>query len=166
MEHTNAFEGAQNFKAHRTPADTGAGAPMPMHFLAPGTRSRCLVALLLPTLLCAAIAACTDRQVPAELVGRWVSEDPRYAGRSLEIRWQLVKLGIDANTSQVFVIRDVESEASAEGPTRYVLHYDDEEGTDQALRLELVPGPPPGLRLENHSELWVREDADPGRESG
>ncbi len=109
--------------------------------------------------LLATAAACAKHDAPDALVGRWTSEDPRYAGRTLEIRFDAVEIGIEGMPPEVYALRSVESERSPDGGTRHELLAREPDGTEQSFRLELLPGAPPRMRFENHDELWVRDAA-------
>ncbi|MCC6641091.1 MAG: hypothetical protein IT386_08015 [Deltaproteobacteria bacterium] len=118
--------------------------------------------------LCAALvtAACDDREVPGALVGRWTSDDPRYAGRSLSISPATIEFGTGATTSESFLIDRVESVLTGDGVTLHDVHYRDAEGSAHSVRLELVAPRGPTLRIENHDEVWVRENRAPESKRG
>jgi hypothetical protein len=112
--------------------------------------------------LCAALAfaaalGCAREDVPSELIGRWTSDDPRYADRALEIGTEQVAFGVDAGIRVTYRSQGIEREADAEAGTLYRLYYDAPGEPERELRLRL---PAPGrLRIDNHSELWTRAGA-------
>lgn len=118
--------------------------------------------------LCAALVggACGDHEVPAALVGRWTSPDPRYEGRSLAISPAMIEFETGGPGSERFLIERVDSELAGDGVTRHVIHYRSADGSPQSVRVELLAPRGPALRFENHEELWVREARGPGAERG
>ena len=113
--------------------------------------------------LCAALVggACTDHEVPAALVGRWTSPDPRYQGRSLAISPAMIEFETGGPSNERFLIERVDSELAGDGVTLHVIHYRGADGTPQTVRLELLAPRGPSLRFENHEEVWVREARGP-----
>jgi hypothetical protein len=112
--------------------------------------------------LCAALAlaatlGCAREAVPTELIGRWTSDDPRYAERVLEIGTEQIAFGIDAGIRVTYRMQGIERQADAEAGTLYRLHYDAPGEPERELRVRL---PAPGrLRIDNHDELWTRAGA-------
>jgi hypothetical protein len=112
--------------------------------------------------LCAALVltatlGCAREAVPTELIGRWTSDDPRYANRALEIGTEQIAFGVDAGIRVAYRVQGIEREADAEAGTLYRLHYDAPGEPERELRVRL---PAPGrLRIDNHSELWTRAGA-------
>lgn len=117
-------------------------------------------------LMLLAATACNDGAVPAALLGRWTSPDPRYEGRSLAISPATIAFGIDAATQESFLIERVDSETGSEGGTLHAVHYRGDDGQPRSIRIELLASRGPALRLENHEELWVREGSAPGAPGG
>ena len=115
-------------------------------------RRRCVfVALLLVV-----VSGCSREAVPAELIGRWTSDDQRYADRSLEITDQQVIFGTGGGMRMVYRAKGVDQETDPVG-TLYQLYYDAPGEVERTLQVRL---PMPGrLRIENHSELWTRAAA-------
>ena len=100
---------------------------------------------------------CAREAVPTELIGRWTSDDPRYAERALEIGLEQVSFGIDASSRVAYRVQGIEREADPAGGTLYHLYYDAFGEPERELRLKL---PAPGhLRIDNHDELWTRVGA-------
>ena len=100
-----------------------------------------------------------EEAVPTELIGRWMSDDPRYADRALEIE--------EGGESRSASVPGMHMTYQVQGIER-------EEGCHQrhALppllrRRRASPSarcscelPTPGrLRIDNHSELWTRATA-------
>jgi len=105
----------------------------------------------------AAALGCAREAVPTELIGRWTTEDARYADRSLEIGADALAFGADAGIRLTFRVQGVERENDPGAGTLYLLYYDAPGEPERILQVRL---PAPGrLRLENHSELWTRSDA-------
>jgi hypothetical protein len=104
-----------------------------------------------------AVLGCAREAVPTELIGRWTSDDPRYAERSLEIGTDQIAFGVDAGIRVTYRMQGIEHEADAEAGTLYRLYYDAPGEPERELRVRV---PAPGhLRIENHSELWTRAGA-------
>ena len=104
-----------------------------------------------------AALACAREPVPTELIGRWTSDDPRYAERSLEIGAERLAFGVDAGIRMTYRVQGIEREVDAASGTLYRVYYDAPGEPERALQVRL---PTPGrLRIENHSELWTREGA-------
>jgi hypothetical protein len=103
-------------------------------------------------LVLAAALGCAREPVPTELIGRWTSDDPRYADRALEIGAEQIAFGVAAGLRITYRIQGIEREADA--GTLYRLTYDAPGEPERELRVRV---PAPGrLRIDNHSELWTR----------
>ena len=112
---------------------------------------------LLVACLVAGALGCMREGVPSELIGRWTSDDVRYADRALEIGAETIKFGSGEGSSTTYRVQGVEREVDAGTGTLYRLHYDAAGAPEQELR---VAFPAPGrLRIDNHSELWTRSSA-------
>ena len=104
-----------------------------------------------------AVLACAREGVPTELVGRWTSDDPRYADRSLEISADTIAFGSGDGMRTAYRMQGVERELDAGTGTLYRLYYDAAGSPEQELRVRV---PNPGqLQIDNHSELWTRAGA-------
>ncbi len=125
-------------------------------------RARSRSGLVLHALLAASAlglggASCTGRDVPEALLGRWVTNDPRYTGRSLAISPATIEFSLDAANRESFLIEGVDSERQRDGATLHVVHYRAGEGPLQSVRLQTARRSPPTLRFQNHAEIWTRE---------
>jgi len=98
---------------------------------------------------------CRDEGVPDALMGRWVTDDPRYAGRSLTIDRATIAFGVGEAVSEIHAIDGVATRALGAGEV-HTVRYRESDGGVTSVDLELVPGA--GLRFENHEELWVRDE--------
>jgi hypothetical protein len=109
--------------------------------------------------VCAALAlagalACAREGVPPDLIGRWSTDDPRYAERTLDIGTERVLFGVGPGTALTYRVQGVERQVDAATGTLYRVFYDAPGEPERALQVRL---PTPGrLRIENHSELWTR----------
>jgi hypothetical protein len=101
--------------------------------------------------------ACAREGVPTELIGRWTSDDPRYAGRSLEIGAERIAFGVAAGMHMTYRVQGIEREVDPDAGTLYRVFYDAPGEPERALQVRLPT--PDRLRIENHSELWTREGA-------
>lgn len=104
-----------------------------------------------------AAVACAREGMPTELIGRWTTDDPRYADRSLEIGAEQLAFGVGPATRMTYRVRGIEREQDPETGTLYRLYYDAPGEPQRAFQVRL---PTAGrLRIENHSELWTRDSA-------
>jgi hypothetical protein len=102
-----------------------------------------------------AAVACAREGVPTELLGRWTTDDPRYADRSLEITLERLAFGVGPATRLTYRVQGIEEDAAT--GTLYRLYYDAPGEPERTLQVRL---PTPGrLRIENHDELWTRESS-------
>jgi len=109
--------------------------------------------------LVAALGCAKRDAVPAALIGRWTTEDPRYVDRSLEIGTEQIRFGVDAGLHLSYRVKGIESQTDPGAGTLYQLFYDAPGEPERSLQLRLPA--PDRLRLENHSELWTRAGASP-----
>jgi hypothetical protein len=104
-----------------------------------------------------AAVACARERVPTELIGRWTTDDPRYADRSLEISAERLAFGVGPATRLTYRVRGIERDEDPTTGTLYRVYYDAPGEPERALQVRL---PTPGrLRIENHGELWTRASA-------
>ena len=115
-------------------------------------RGRGLRAVLVLT----AALGCAREGVPADLIGRWTSDDPRYAGRSLSIGTERVNFGVEAGAQLVFRTRGIERDTDADPAqgTLYRLYYDAPGEPERELRLRVAG--PDRVEIENHTGVWTR----------
>ena len=100
---------------------------------------------------------CRREAVPNELIGRWTSDDPRYAERSLEIGTETIAFGAEGGARSAYRAQGVEREGDAGTSTVYRLYYDAAGDPERELRVRLsAPGQ---LSIDNHSEIWTRTGA-------
>jgi hypothetical protein len=92
--------------------------------------------------------------VPRELIGRWTSDDPRYAERSLEISAERLAFGVGPGTRMTYRLQGIERDQDPETGTLYRVYYDVPGEPERSLNVWL---PTTGrLRIENHTEVWTR----------
>jgi len=112
---------------------------------------------LLVAFVAAAALGCVREGVPPELIGRWTSDDPRYANRSLEIGAETIAFGTGDGSRTTYRMQGIEREVDAATGTLYRLYYDATGNPEHELRVRV---PSPGqLLIDNHSELWTRAGA-------
>jgi hypothetical protein len=92
--------------------------------------------------------------VPNALLGRWVCEDARYAGRSLEISQRALIFASGPTQSENFAVRGVSSLDLPTGETRVAIHYENEAADDLTLSLQLRKTTPPSLQIGDRLERW------------
>jgi hypothetical protein len=119
----------------------------------------CLVRAAWPVALLVALAvlACGGKGavVPHGLVGRWVCDDARYAGRSLTISQHSLIFATDRTTSENFAVRGVETRALPDGSTAVTIAYGNDAADDLALRVQLLATQPVSLRIGDRAERWT-----------
>ena len=104
-----------------------------------------------------ALGCGTEAQLPRELLGQWVCDDPRYADRSLTISARALLFSSGKAAMEAYEVRAVEpGDANS-----YRVTYGKAGGADLELRLALSPTQPATLRLGERPEVW-RLSAGPG----
>jgi hypothetical protein len=111
----------------------------------------------LPVLLALVAAlACAREGMPAELIGHWTTDDPRYADRSLEISAERISFGVGPGGRMAYLVKGVERETDASGEL-YRVYYHLPGEFERTLELRL---PQAGrLRIGNRSQNWTRLSA-------
>ena len=115
--------------------------------------------MLLLTLVASGCERGLDR-TPAEIQGRWITEDATYADTSFEIgpNSLTMDLGPEAGVATHTLDR-IEEEVVGE-LRHYVLHHLNREGVEDALRIVYSEDPAPLIRLENRRNvLWRKADS-------
>jgi hypothetical protein len=112
---------------------------LPRLKLGPRYRSR-LVAVLTVLILVAAGLLVGPRlsgpdAVPAELVGSWTTDDPRYRGRQLELTREALILRASIGERTEYTVRHVQRRQTAEG-SAYVIIAHSETSGDYNLPLD------------------------------
>jgi hypothetical protein len=102
------------------------------------------------------VIACggAGERIPDALLGRWVCDDPRYAGRLLWISRRSLVFASSKTSSENFAVRGVESHSEADGSLAVAIAY----GTrieDLTLRVRRFETKPPSLTLGDRSERWT-----------
>jgi hypothetical protein len=112
----------------------------------------------LPVLLVfLAALACAREDVPPELIGRWTTDDSRYADRSLEITADRIIFGVGPGGRISYFTQGVEREVDAEDGTLYRVYYDLPGEAERTLDVRLQQ--PGELRIESRSQIWTRQQA-------
>ncbi len=116
----------------------------------------------LPVALLCLLAALACRGetavVPRALLGRWVCDDARYAGRSLAISQRALIFASDRTSSENFAVRGVETR-EIPGATQVTIAYGNDGADDLSLRVRLYPTTPPSLQIGDRSERWTLSPA-------
>jgi hypothetical protein len=123
--------------------------------MAKGRRLRAARALVLVVAL-----GCAREPVPTELIGRWTSDDPRYADRVLEIGAEQIAFGVGSGMRMAYRTKGMERELDPATGTLYRLYYDAPGEPERALLVRLAT--PGRLRIDNHSEVWTRAASSAG----
>jgi hypothetical protein len=103
----------------------------------------------------AAFACGGDAALPRPLHGRWITRDPRYAGRSLTISPHSLLFASDRTAAERFGVRRVEARVEDDGSTAYKIAYGAERGEDLVLRLRLSATTPASLTIGDRREHWT-----------
>ena len=108
--------------------------------------------------LAIAAVACGGKTevVPRALLGRWVSDDARYQGRSLGISQRALIFASDQTHSENYAVHGVETNEGPDGAKRVTLAYGSAGVADLSLRLRLFPTAPPTLQIGDRDERWTR----------
>jgi hypothetical protein len=113
------------------------------------------------TLTLAAAFGCTSPppELPPELVGRWVSADPRFAGRTLELSPATVgfETGIDGPSRHEILRVEAPANGSTEGEV--TIHYAGEQGLAYQLRLRYEARSEELRLIHRPDVVWTREGA-------
>jgi hypothetical protein len=113
--------------------------------------------LLVVTVACAAAAcASADGQVipmPAELMGRWETEQGEYADRFFELSVGAIVIGTGGTTRQNHLISEVRRMADENG-LLYAVTYRDADGTESTMRFYYDSSEGGRLRLKNQIRLY------------
>lgn len=97
-----------------------------------------------------------QQQVPRELVGRWVTEHPDYAGRSFEVTPSTLTIDPAVEPATTHTIVAVEEEGTEEGRLSVTLVYQNESG--DRIRFPLTYDPDSDRLWPRHqpSVVWER----------
>jgi len=116
------------------------------------------VPILLASLLVLTAAACSPpesdpgRIAPEELQGVWVSDNPDYAGRDLEILENALLFHTGDGNIEPYIIRNIEVEQSADGTAYEIEHSGRESGS---LTLSLLLRSADGTIVFENQPLMV-----------
>jgi len=118
---------------------------------------RVLPGLVLGALSVCAVGCGPERleTVPEPLLGRWVTDAPRYRDRWLEIHSDALLWGVRELELDRQAIETIERLPAKEGET-YDLHYTEAEGFPARLRIRWRAGPPARIRLDSREHSWQR----------
>jgi hypothetical protein len=107
--------------------------------------------------LCALAVACSRDQarIPDELIGRWQTDDPAYAGRMLSISPRSLLFASSATQSENFAVRGVELHDDPSSTLSASIAYGTRE-QDLTLRVRLHGTEPEVLTLGDRPERWTR----------
>lgn len=141
--------------AGRAPAGPANGAKAPGRT---ATRRQLGLLLALTALLAVVLVPRlgSGTGVPAELHGRWTTDDPRYADRALVITDSTVAFYVGMDPISEHRVRSIHSEPGELGGTRYDVEYESE-GDPQVLSVVFEATPSETLRLNNQPGMeWSR----------
>ncbi len=93
--------------------------------------------------------------VPRAFLGRWVSDDSRYEGRSLTISQRSLIFASDQTTSENFAVRGVETRELENGSTAIAITYGNDDADDLVLSVQLHATTPASLQIGERTERWT-----------
>ena len=108
-------------------------------------------------LLCvlSAFACGGEDTLPRELLGRWVTADPRYVGRSLSLSQRSIIFASDRTAAETFSVLGVEKQREDDGTTAYKIAYGADGVGELVLRLRLSAATPATLTVGDRGERWT-----------
>lgn len=106
-------------------------------------------------------------EVPTELIGTWVTSDPRFQDRTLVLRTDAIVFGTGPLTTDRHSLVGVEALEPSEGWTPYRFSFRETDAEISTLELAYRVGSTPELRLRNRTEIWRPEGSipDPAKET-
>ena len=104
------------------------------------------------------LGACEQprQALPPALVGRWRSEDLRYAGRVLELEPRRVRILAEGRLVELHDVARIDVDEAAGGRVVYRVRFRASEGYDDALTLTLEPGARSRLLVGAQPAAWTR----------
>jgi hypothetical protein len=96
---------------------------------------------------------CSREAIPADLIGVWTSDDPRYADKSLGITAEQIAFGVDPGIRVNYRVQGIEREGEGEDTT-FLVFYDAPGEPERELRVRVAG--PDLLEIDNHAEPWKR----------
>lgn len=110
-----------------------------------------------------ALGACSEppTEVPAELLGTWVTTAPSHANRVFVVRPDSIVFGTSAYTRENYSLAGVEPMKPNDGWKPYRLTYRELDAEISDIEIAYRDGVTPELRFSNSSEIWRPEGAIP-----
>jgi len=105
-----------------------------------------------------AALACGPRRlddVPADLLGTWRTQAPRYENNFFEVRRDALVLGVAGRELDVLPIREIDWTSDAEGNAIYRFHFVADEGYEDVLVVTRVGSGGRAIRLASRADLWT-----------
>ena len=131
--------------------------------------------LALVSVICGVVSGCAPQEpteVPEELIGVWITDDPRFEERFLKLEKRAIHFGLGGDQATESPVIDVEELPTAEdGTTIYRIRYVSPEGLEYTQSLYYHRGNAE-IRYRNRpSVVWRRVDieiqpAEPAESSG
>ncbi len=99
-----------------------------------------------------------DSAVPDELIGKWVTTEPRYHDCSFEIQQETIIFNKGITHTNMNWIEEIEKIPEKE-KTLYHIYYEDKQGQDYKLSLFFFKTPDGGIiRFKNQQNIkWSRK---------
>ena len=95
-----------------------------------------------------------SEDLPVEVLGRWMTTEPRYADRFFEIQPEILRFGTGDNGSEVYSIRRVDTQPDPDGRLFSVIYLVDGEDMLFAFHYDTATST---IRLHNQSSIeWVK----------
>ncbi len=116
-----------------------------------------LAGLVLVFGLLASGCATPSEELPAEVLGRWATAEPRYADRFFEIQPEILRFGTGGNSSEVYSIRRIDTEPHPRGRLFRLTYLVDGEDMQFAFHYDAATST---IRLYNQSGFeWIKAGA-------
>jgi hypothetical protein len=97
-----------------------------------------------------------DTSLPEDLVGYWVTSDPRYQDRFLQLSRVSIVFGTGRDNIDVNFIKETER-YTEDGKTTYTIHYKNTEGLEGKLSFAWDPSDNGKIRLSNQEDMvWEK----------
>jgi hypothetical protein len=118
-----------------------------------------LMALNLVAIGTTACAEPEPSEVPEELIGVWVTDDPRYEGRFLKLEPRKIHFGMGGDQASENPIVEVET-IQEEGMSIYRIHYLSPEGLEYTQSLNYDPESGEVRYKNRPSVVWKRVEIE------
>jgi hypothetical protein len=125
---------------------------------AAGTKALAVVALTLALLTGCTRQATEPQMLPAQVLGEWRTNEPRYEGRFLKLDSDQVTIGLGGEAPDQREHIQTVSLTPPDSPTDYVIGLRTSDGAEDSIALQFSPRNGGELRLKSQPKiLWRRQ---------